>query len=64
MGMCSGKSCSKSRLRECRCKAEGSCAVTAQSEGQQTSTCSADSGTESYPVELYKKRTFVLCRVF
>lgn len=46
-GMCSGKSCRKSRLREWRCKAEGSCAAAAQSEGQQKSTSSADSGTES-----------------
>lgn len=49
MGMCSGKSCSKRRLGECRCKAEGSCAVAA-SEGQQKSTRSADGGTESYTV--------------
>lgn len=59
-GMCSGKSCSKSRLREWRCKAEGLCAVAAHSEGQQKSTCSADSGTENYTVQLYKKWTFVL----
>lgn len=59
-GMCSGKSSSKCRLREWRCKAEGSCTVAAHSEGQQKSKCSADSETESYTVELYKKWTFVL----
>lgn len=57
--MCSGSSCSKSRLREWRRTAGGLC-VAEHSEGQQKSAYSADGGTESCTVQLYKKWTFVL----